>query len=209
MKNSGLDDNGKADSSDLLSEETVELCDLEVYPKECDPSKFLRSFVMRSEVVELDHRMKSTLLVPGVYISGPPGAGKSSLLYFMASRLRKKGYIVIYLPSWRRHIRKNLNMGRMLDAFNIACRSLQRKEKQIIDETVFNSGNEASWTRCCDRKKLEETYHSFHAFMMEDVKLRKFLIVDEVNNIFGTEGRMFSGLRHTICCHLRRLFEMA
>ena len=99
--------------------------------------------------------------MPGLYVAGPPGAGKSSALYFMAARLRRQGHLVVYLPSWERKPNKTYTMGTVLNAFRIASRHLKPEQQELVTKEVFLFGEEKDWSKCMDQTKLAQTHYLF------------------------------------------------
>ncbi len=82
---------------------SIPLPDLGSYPK-AFPSPNQNSFVVRSPVLNIFYELEqqkegnTRIGVPGYYIRGPWGVGKSVGMYFLASLAISKGWAVVYIP---------------------------------------------------------------------------------------------------------------
>ncbi len=85
------------------TDSSICLPDLGSYPR-AFPSPNQNSFVVRSTVLEIFYDLEqqkegnTRIRVPGYYIRGPWGVGKSVGMYFLASLAISKGWAVVYIP---------------------------------------------------------------------------------------------------------------
>lgn len=87
-------------------EAKVPIIQLEVLPSLDRPKEFhdemANGCVDRKCFKEVWDRLETSVTKshdPGLYIAGPPGVGKSTVLYWCACQGRSKGWIVIYIVS--------------------------------------------------------------------------------------------------------------
>ncbi|KAJ3048272.1 hypothetical protein HK097_010729 [Rhizophlyctis rosea] len=134
------------------------LLDDKYEPKDWN-NELLTGFVGRIELDEVWDLMcgaakPGKASVPGIYISGPPGAGKSSVLYFCVIKARKRGVLAPYVArcdNWAKlpiHRAKGFFIDIVRDA-NDAIKEETRGPLPIPDPKPIDGLTYSSWEEYC------------------------------------------------------------
>ena len=93
---------GRGKVADLTAQRKQYLLTDDKYRPKDFNDELLTGFVGRVELLEVWGRIEAAVKqrqIPGIYLEGPPGAGKSAILYFCVIKARKSGYLAPYVVS--------------------------------------------------------------------------------------------------------------
>ncbi|KAI3656092.1 hypothetical protein MP638_004405 [Amoeboaphelidium occidentale] len=170
--------------------------DLRFVPKQALGSWSNEGFIERQSAHDVWKYVQETVtdqLRVGVYLAGPMGVGKSSIMYYVVYKARQLGWFVIYIPrcdSWVKAGHPSAS-GWYSYFFDAVLAGLQFVSDEIKKKYAycFPPNNHASWTsaRLKERLSLEYFQDLFEVFrndILLENEVEVILAFDESQALF-------------------------
>lgn len=167
------------------------------------PRNMTRCVMRKQQVEEILKKLETAAedeSIPGVYLAGPAGAGKSILAYTIAQICKfERNWLTIYIPDCRSWVDENPVKGKgffldhVLDA--LSTKEMQDQFTQIYEELNspqtlklgFKPPAGETWTYVATEqsKKVDALYYMVTASLVNS-EVNVLLVCDEINALWGT-----------------------
>ena len=139
--------------------------DLRFTPKESLPSWAEEGFIETKCALDVwDHVQKAVVKKhqPGVYLAGPMGAGKSSIMYYVVHKAQQLGWLVVYIPrcdEWVKAGHPSSPAGWYAYFFDAVLSGLKHVPSDIAKKYEYCKPlNHTSWCDALEEKELSLEY---------------------------------------------------